>query len=115
LPNRFGRQFRYDQLYVGNPNLDLRFSGNLFEGARAWYFNVVGRSEARFNLPQKTLNSNTNLGFCTWYVIADSVPGYNINNTCIKWIKAMFQAKKGSKNFSLKEMDEFLQAELEIG
>ena len=38
---------------------------------------------------------------------------YNINSTCIKWIKAMFQAKKGSKNTRLKGMDEFLQAEFE--
>ena len=29
--------------------------------------------------------------------------------------KAMFQVKKGSKNTRLKGMDEFLQAELEIG
>ena len=40
-------------------------------------------------------------------------PSYNINNNCIKQIKAMFQAKKGSKNTHLKGMDEFLQAELE--
>ena len=54
------------------------------------------------------------LEFCAWYVIADSVPSYNINNTCIKRIKAMFQAKKGSKNTCLKGMDEFLQTELEV-
>jgi len=40
-------------------------------------------------------------------------PDYNINNTCIKGIKAMFQAKKGSKKTYLKGMDEFLQVELE--
>ena len=53
------------------------------------------------------------LGFYTWYVITDSFPGYNINSTCIKQIKAMFQAKKVSKNTHLKGMDEFFQAELE--
>ena len=89
LSNWFACQFGYDQLYVGNPNLGLHFSGNLYEGERAWYFNVVGGKEARFNVPQKTLNSYTGLGFCAWYVIAYSVLGYNINNTCIKWIKAM--------------------------
>ena len=39
-------------------------------------------------------------------------PGYNINSTYIKKIKAMFQAKKGSKSTRLKGMGEFLQAEL---
>jgi len=52
---------------------------------------------------------------CAWYVIMDSVPGYNINNTYIRQIEAMFQAKKGSKNTGLKGMDKFLQAELEAG
>jgi len=46
-------------------------------------------------------------------VIADSVLGYNTNNTCIRQIKAIFQVKKGSKNTHLKGMDEFLQVELE--
>ena len=45
----------------------------------------------------------------------DSVPGYNINNAYIRQIKAMFQARKGSKNTRLKAMDEFLQVELEAG
>jgi len=39
---RFARQFGYDQLYIGNQNPRLRFSGNLFEGARAWYYSVAG-------------------------------------------------------------------------
>ena len=51
LPSWFACQFGYDQLYAGNPNLGLRFSGNLYEGARAWYFNVAGGIEVRFNLP----------------------------------------------------------------
>ena len=72
-------------------------------------------TKATFNLPQKILNSYANLEFRAWYVITDSVPGYNINNTCIWKINAMFQAKKGSKNTHLKEMDEFYQAELEVG
>jgi len=72
-------------------------------------------TEARFNLSQKIPNSYTSLGFYAWYAIANSVPGYNINNACIRRIKAMLQAKKGSKNTRLKGMDEFLQAELEIG
>ena len=86
----------------------------MYEGARAWYFNVAGGTEARLNLPQKIPNSCSSLRLCAWYVIADSVPEYNINNNCIRRIKAMFQAKKGSKYTRLKGMDEFLQIELEV-
>ena len=67
----------------------------------------------RFNLPHKVSNSYARVGFCAWYMIADSIPGYNINITCIKRIKAMFHAKKGFKTTHLKGMDEFIQAELE--
>ena len=45
----------------------------------------------------------------------ESVPGHNKNNTFIKQIKIMFQARKGSKNIRLKGMDKFLQAELLAG
>ena len=34
VPSQFARQFGYDQLYVGNPNLDLAFMGSLIDGAR---------------------------------------------------------------------------------
>jgi len=63
LPSRFARQFGYDQLYVGNLNTGLHFSGNLFKGAQAWYFHMVGGTEVRFNLPQKVLNFYASLGF----------------------------------------------------
>jgi len=42
------RQFGYDQLYVGNPNIELCFSGNLFKGARVWYYSVAGGTRAVF-------------------------------------------------------------------
>jgi len=35
MPYQFVMQFGYDQLYVDNPNPNLRFYENLFEGARA--------------------------------------------------------------------------------
>ena len=76
-------------------------------------FQRVWRNGARFNLPQKVPNSYAILRFCAWYVIVNLVSGYNINSTCIKKIKAMFQAKKSSKSTRLKGMGEFLQAELE--
>ena len=62
----------------------------MYEGARAWYFNMARGIETRFNLPQKVPNSYASLGFCAWYIITDSIPDYNIKNTCIKWIKAIF-------------------------
>ena len=86
----------------------------MYEGARVWYFNMARGTEERFILQQKVLNSDASLRFCTWYIIADSVPSYSINYTCIKKIKAMFQAKKGSKSTHLKGMSEFLQTELEL-
>ena len=52
----FARQFGYDQLYIGNPKANLSFSENLFEGARAWYYNVTGGTKAIFSLPRKTSN-----------------------------------------------------------
>ena len=45
VPNRFAQQFSYNQSYVGNPNSGLCFSGNVFEGAQAWYYSVTGGQE----------------------------------------------------------------------
>ena len=64
-------------------------------------------------IQRSPLNSYASLGFCVWYVITNLIPDYNINNTCIKRIKIMFQAKNGSKNTRLKGMNGFLQSELE--
>ena len=36
VPSQFARQFRFDQLYIGNPNTSLAFMGSLIDGARAW-------------------------------------------------------------------------------
>jgi len=79
MPNHFAWQFGYDQLYVGNPNAKLSFSGNLFEGARAWYYSVAGGTKAIFSLPHKTPNCYTSLDFCTWYFQASKMPDYSIN------------------------------------
>ena len=56
-------------------------------------------------------NSYATLGFCTGYAIAALVLGYNINITCIKDIKALYNAKKSFKKTLLRGMDEFLEAE----
>jgi len=114
LPSRFAHQFGYDQLYVGNPNTILYFSGNL-EGARAWYFHVAGGTGAIFNLPQRPPNAYTSLSFCTWYIVANTVPGYEMNASCIKAIKSSYNVHRGSKTVRKKGMNEYLQAEKEAG
>lgn len=65
--NRFACQFDYTQLYVGNPNKDLAYQGNLFEGSRGWFHFVVGGTGAEFALSQKSLVLNTVLSLCMWY------------------------------------------------
>jgi len=75
---------------------------------RAWHFNVARGTEVRFNLPQKIPNSYASFRFCAWYVIVESVPGHNKNNTFNRQIKIIFQARKGSKNIRPKGMDKFL-------
>ena len=56
VPSRFARQFGYDQLYVGNPNLDLAFMGSLIDGARAWRFFTAGGTGACLRTPLKDPN-----------------------------------------------------------
>ena len=114
VPSHFARQFGYDQLYVGNPNTGLRFSGNLFEGARAWYYSVAGGTRAVFNLPHRTPNCHTSLGFCTWYFLASRMPIFGINTSCIKSIKASYKAKLDS-NKRVRGMTEYQAAERETG
>ena len=105
LPRQFARQFGYNQLYVGNPNTGLHFSNNLSEGAWAWYFHVARGTGATFSLPQRSPNSYTMLSFCTWYVIANAVPGYGMNISCIKAIKSTYSACKGFKTIRKKGMN----------
>jgi len=98
MSSHFARQFDYDQLYVGNPNTGLRFSDNLFEGARAWYYSMAGGTRATFSLPHRTSNCYTSLNFCTWYFISSRVPNFGMNTSCIKSIKASYKVKSGSKS-----------------
>jgi len=101
MPIRFTHQFGYDQLYIGNSNSGLHFNGNLHEGEQAWYYFVAGGTGGTLILPQRTPNSYTALRFCTWYAIADLVHGYNVSITCIKDIKAWYNAQMNSKKHSL--------------
>jgi len=113
VPYRFSGQFGYDQLYVGNPNPSLRFSGTLFEGARAWYYGVAGGTGAVFTLPHKTPNSYASFGFYSWYFMANKMPEFGINISCIKSIKSTYKAKVGSKGYRMRGMVEYQKAEKE--
>jgi len=112
MPNRFARQFGYDQLYVGNPNAQLAFSGNLFEGARAWYYSVAGGTKVLYSLPHKTPNCYASLGFCTWYFQASKIPGYSMERSCIKSINASYEEKLAS-NKRMRGIDEYQAAKRE--
>ena len=111
LPSRFAR-LGYDQLYVGNPNTILRFSENLFEGARAWYFHVAGGTGATLFPNERhilILASASHLvcrhrygaGLRDQYLVYQ---GYQIYLYC---------KCKGSKTTRKKEMNEYLEAKKE--
>src|SRR4051812_29513033 len=72
-PSQFARQFGYDQLYVGNPNLDLTARGTLLEGARAWFYSIVGGTGATFLLPSSQPRLLCSVNFCCWFLAATSV------------------------------------------
>src|SRR3954465_14593254 len=72
-PSRFARQFGYDQLYVGNPNSDLTAWGTLLEGARAWFYSVVGGTGITFSLPSLQPKLLCSLNFGCWFLAATGV------------------------------------------
>ena len=113
MPNRFARQFGYDQLYVGNPNARLAFSGNLFEGARAWYYSVAGGTEATFRLPIKGPKGRTSFSFCTWYFQANQTPDFAPEYSCIESINAGYEARSGSTKRS-RGVEQYLKALKEV-
>ncbi|XP_020270669.1 uncharacterized protein LOC109845813 [Asparagus officinalis] len=110
-PYRFARQFGYDQLYVRNPRPQLAIVGNLYEGARSWYYSVAGCTKAVFNLPHKTPNSYTSMGFCNWYSAASQTSGYKLNTSCLKKIRRIYASRRGSKTSRLGGIDEYLSFE----
>ena len=83
--------------------------------AWAWYFHVAGGTGAIFNLPQRPPNAYTSLSFCTWYIIAYTVLGYEMNTSYIKAIKSAYNAHRGSKTVHKKGMNKYLEAEKEVG
>jgi len=115
IPCRFALHFGYDQLYIGNPNPQLHFSRNLFEGARAWYYSVAGGTGAIFTLPHKTPNFYASFDFCSWYFRANQVPEFGINTSCIRGIKSTYKTKLGTKGCRMRGMTEFQKIEKEEG
>ena len=96
MPSRFARQFGYAQLYVGNPNTQLAFNGNLCEGARAWYYSVAGGTEATFRLPVEEPKSLTSFTFCTWYSRVNQSPDFTPGYTGIEGINAYLKTRSES-------------------
>src|SRR4051812_22376283 len=72
-PSLFARQFGYDQLYVGNPNSVLVARGTLLEGARAWFYSIVGGTEVTFSLPSLHPKLLCSLNFGCWFLAATGV------------------------------------------
>jgi len=64
------------------------------------------------SLPHRTPNCHTSLSFCTWYFLTSRVPGFRINTSCIKSIKASYKAKLDSKK-RVRRMTEYQEAERE--
>lgn len=108
LPNRFAHQFDYSHLYVENPNLNLSFQGNLFDGARAWYDFCIGDTGVQFFLPHKTPTSYLSQGFYTWYHATNVIIDFRINHDCLKEIESFYSKKRGAKRTRVKGIDEFL-------
>ena len=112
----FARQFGYDQLYVGNPNLNLAFMGSLIDGARAWRFFIAGYTEARLRMPLRTPNLLMTLSFCQWYATFNSTPsGFTVNNSGVKlisqWLKRKVSEKREGKRVRIPGIEEFVVVE----
>lgn len=67
MPNRFGHQLDYDQLYVENPNPKFQHGSCYFDVARAWYFNISDCTGTCFQLHVKDAKPGLYLSFCRWY------------------------------------------------
>ena len=68
-----------------------------------------------FSLSWRSPNAYTNLSFCTWYIIVNTVLGYEINASCIKAIKSTYSAYRESKTVCKKRMNKYLEDEKEAG
>ena len=76
---------------------------------------LAGGRGAIFSLTHKTPNSYMSLGFCMWYIIANTVSSFGINTSCIKAIKSMYNARRGPNASRIQEMNEYLEAKKEAG
>jgi len=94
MPSSFARQFEYDQLYVDNPNPDLRYIGSLIDDARAWRYFIISYTGAHFCMPLQVSNLLMSLGFCLLYHISNSyVSEFRINAFGLKLISTHLKRK----------------------
>src|SRR5438270_4860522 len=91
-PSRFARQLGYEQLYVGNPNRCLRWKGNLFDAARAWFFNIAGCTGARFSIPLKRGEPKLAMSYCAWYTQINRAPNFDPRGAFMSNIWAYYVA-----------------------
>src|SRR4051812_16338263 len=91
-PSRFARQLGYDQLCVGNPNKSLRWKGNLFDAARAWFFNIAGCTGARFNIPSERGEPKMAMSYCAWYTQVNRAPDFDPQGALMANIWAYYAA-----------------------
>lgn len=119
LLSRLARQFRYSQLYVGNPNQKLDFQGNIFAEAQARYHFCASGMGAQFTVPHKMPKNSPfltrcptylSLSFCTWYHAANAITSFYMNHDCMKEIKAYYSTKKSAKRSRLWGIYEFLNS-----
>jgi len=74
---------------------------------------IAGETGAVFTHPHNTPNFYTSFCFCTWYFIANKVPGFGTNTSCIKGLKSTYKAKEGSKGCRIRAMTKYQEADRE--
>ena len=74
---------------------------------------MPGRTGAIFSLPQRPPNAYISLSFCIWFIVAKTIPLYEVNASYIKAIKFVYSAHRGSNTAYKKGMNEYLKVEKE--
>lgn len=111
LPCRFARQFRYDQLLVGNPNVSLGYHRNLLKGASKWYYSIAGDTRDSFVLIGEKPRRHLLLGFRRWHVGTNQTTNFCLPSSCVANIVAYFEEKGATKQgMQVRGMEEYTKA-----
>ena len=78
-------------------------------------FSCCSGTGAIFSLPQRPPNAYISLNFCIWFIVAKTIPLYEVNASYIKAIKFAYSAHRGFRTACKKGMNEYLKAEKEAG